>query len=143
MDDESDDEIEIVKIIKTPAEERPNPFQNAASGSTRNFQIIPEISQKQTEKEKTNSLIFLNNKASVDEKAATKLGFGGENPASAPRKITINEKYLNMGKNQHSGVNKIISINPKYMNVKNGTNDGKQLVKINEKYQNFVPNQIS
>jgi len=143
MDDESDDEIEIVKIIKTPAEERPNPFQNTASGSTRNLQIIPDISQKQTEKDKPNSLIFLNNTAVVDEKAATKVGLVGENPASAPRKITINEKYLNMGKSQHSGVNKIISINPKYMNIKNGTNDGKQLIKINEKYQNFVPNQIS
>jgi len=143
MDDESDDEIEIVKIIKTPSEERPNPFQNTASGSTRNLQIIPEISQKQPEKETPNNLILLNNKTVLDEKTANKVGLNGENQATASRKITINEKYLNMGKSQHSGVNKIISINPKYMNFQNGTNDGKQLIKINEKYQNFVPNQIS
>merc|ERR1712142_383142 len=142
QDDESDDEIEIVKIIKTPAEERPNPFLNIASGSTRNVQNIPDPSPKQTEKEKPNNMIMVSNITPVDNQVVTKVSLGEEQQVSAPRKITINEKYLNMSKVENSGVNKIISINPKYMNLKNGKNEGRQLIKINEKYLKFVPNQI-
>ena len=150
VDDDSDDEIEIVKIIKTPAEERPNPFQSAApSGSARstmnNENNIKTSMSFQNMAADPNELISSNsNSISPNlEQVVNKASYSGDQQAGGQRKIVINEKYLNMAKQNNAGGNKIISINPKYMNVQTAPNDARKQIKINEKYLKFVTNPSS
>eukprot|EP00092_Neocalanus_flemingeri_P014244 GFUD01015364.1.p1 GENE.GFUD01015364.1~~GFUD01015364.1.p1 ORF type:complete len:1050 (-),score=269.28 GFUD01015364.1:283-3432(-) len=166
IQEDSDDEIEIVKIIKTPAEERPNPFLNSPPiGAGRSIMInekyiqmnmsVPNIVEDTIMTEHLNRSGTNQNKGAEPGNVLSPNNRQPLNNASyavdqIPRKIVINEKYLKIGKQDSKVTDRNISINPKYMNIGNSStssiensrnaNESGRTIKVNEKYADFVTN---
>jgi len=166
INDDSDDEIEIVKIIKTPAEERVNPFLTSQpAGTSRNIKINEKYIQRtlsasnllesnqiqtkedsltpSTSRQNIEQLLSRENISIAEETLGNLLPCNVLQQSNSPRKIVINEKYLNMFKQGGSVMDQNISTVQAVDNLNAFENrkDSNRIIKVNEKYLQFLPNQ--
>jgi hypothetical protein len=115
MDADSGDDIEIVKIIKTPAEDQSSLFQNAINYGYERVTATDESNNSISFKEFSKDIGQVVNKGSN----------GGDQFLDGKRKIAINVEYFNISQ-------------MKQINDETVPNDARKLIRINEKYARFI-----